>query len=693
VLNHSVRWPGSGASQPTNRNDMNLKDHILTLLLGLGTSLVLAQPPSSLPALSATEEVRIFNASRINTEGLEFCPAIYENGLVYVSRYKNGPVDPRTGETFFELFYAELDPNGLPGRPQSFSTEINSAYHEGPVSFNRQGDRIFFTRTNMWRGVRRADRRGRSGLKIYEAERGLFDWENIVELPFNSDNFSCMHPALSADESKLFFASNRPGGYGGMDLYVSEWRDGQWQDPINLGPEVNTSENEAFPFFHESGVLFFASEGHSGRGGLDLFLIDMSGRKWGQVYSLGSPFNSAADDLGLVLLPDGQRGYFTSSREGGFGQDDIYMFFAPQGLQGIKPAPVLNAAVTVTDFASSRRLAGASIRLFELNEDGLINDDGAYDMELIPGETPGSDLTMQMVRKSEEDLGSPLAVTNRNGEAIIPVTPGKEYLLLVSKDDFFSQELQFLATENGPDQPLEFVLEPTDCILLAGLVRSDRFQIPVPNATLQLTNLCDNSISFYRSNIQGEYEICLPMGCDFVLEATKEGYTGASTQVTTVRLRGSRSLRANIDIHPTSDAVLREPIREGTVIVLENIYYDFNKSSIRRGAATDLEALAKLMERYPSMMVELGAHTDSRGPADYNQDLSERRAAAAKEFMVQRGIAPERIRTVGYGESKLRNHCADGVNCTEEEHRLNRRTEVRVLSINERVQVAFPEEE
>ncbi|MCB0637851.1 MAG: PD40 domain-containing protein, partial [Lewinella sp.] len=503
---------------------MKHKDRILALACWLGATLGLAQPPSALPSAEDDSEVRIFNTSRINTEGLEFCPAVYENGLVYVSRYKNGPIDPRTGETFFELFYAELDPNGLPGEPQSFSTEINSAYHEGPVSFNRSGDRIFFTRTNMRRGVRRADSRGRSGLKIYEAQRGLFDWENVIELPFNSDDFSCLHPALSADETKLFFASNRPGGYGGMDLYVSEWREGEWQAPINLGPEINTSENEAFPFYHESGVLFFASEGHGSMGGLDLFLIDMSGRRWGQVYSLGTPFNSESDDLGLVLLPDGQRGYFTSSRPGGFGQDDIYMFSTSRGLQGIKPAPVLHAPVAVTDFTSSRRLMGASIRLFELDEDGFITDEGAYDMELVPGEEPDGEMTMQMVRKNDEDLGSPLAVTDRNGEALVPITPGKEYLILVSKPDFFTQELQFRATEEGSDHPLEFILEPTNCVLLSGLIRSDRFQIPVPNVSLQLTNLCDNSVSFYRSTIQGEYEVCLPMGCDFVLEASKEGY-------------------------------------------------------------------------------------------------------------------------------------------------------------------------
>jgi hypothetical protein len=209
--------------------------------------------------------VRLFNASRVNTSDLEFCPVIYENGLVYVSRYQNGPVDPE-GNTYFELFYAELDPNGMPGAPASFSTEINSAYHEGPVSFSRDGNRLFFSRTNLRKGVRRADKKGRTGLKIYTAERGVFDWENVRELPFNSDEYTCMHPALSADESKLFFASNQPGGYGGMDLYVSEWDNGQWSAPINLGPDVNTSQNEAFPFFHESGVLFFASNGHPGLG-------------------------------------------------------------------------------------------------------------------------------------------------------------------------------------------------------------------------------------------------------------------------------------------------------------------------------------------------------------------------------------------------------------------------------------------
>ena len=302
-------------------------------------------------------------------------------------------------------------------------------------------------------------------------------------------------------------------------------------------------------------------------------------------------------------------------------------------------------------------------------------------------------MVMKLVRKKEEELGSPLAVTDRNGEGIIPLNPNKRYLLLVSKPGFFAQELLFTTDEQGPDKPLELLVEPTNCVMLTGVVKSDRFEIPVPNATVKITNLCDNTASLYRSNILGNYEICLPMGCDFVVEANKEGYEPGAIQVTTVRLRGSRSLTADIPVHPTSDAVLREPIREGTVIVLENIYYDFNKSAIRKGAARDLEALAQLMNRYPSMQIEMGAHTDSRGTTEYNLDLSERRAISAKEFLMQRGIADERIRAVGYGESFLRNDCVDGVDCSEKEHLINRRTEVKVLRIDERVKVQYEEED
>ena len=261
--------------------------------------------------------------------------------------------------------------------------------------------------------------------------------------------------------------------------------------------------------------------------------------------------------------------------------------------------------------------------------------------------------------------------------------------MLVSKPDYFTREIYFETDEFGPNRPLDVLLEPTNCIMLTGKVISDRFEVPIPGVTISLVNSCDGTTDIYRSNISGEYEICLEIGCDYTMVGSKPGYDAGEKTFSTAKLRGSRSLEVDLSIHPTSDAILREPIREGTVILLENIYYDFNKSAIRKGAAQDLEALVKLMDLYPSMQIELGAHTDSQGTSDYNQDLSVRRAESARDFLIQRGIAPNRVRTVGYGESQIRNHCVDGVDCSDAEHRLNRRTEVKVMSINERVKISF----
>lgn len=227
-------------------------------------------------------DITLRNASGINTPAREFSPALYEDVLVFVSQHKSGPVDPKSGETYLELFYSELDPNGMPQKRDNYSLQINTELNEGPVTFSRNGDRIYFTRNNIMNGVAKKNAHGQTGLKIFEARRGIYDWENVRELPFNSDDYSCLHPALSADGKKLFFASNKPGGYGGMDLYFVEKTGETWSKPINLGSEINTDKNEVFPYLHESGLLFFASDRADGFGGLDLYLIDISGRKWGK---------------------------------------------------------------------------------------------------------------------------------------------------------------------------------------------------------------------------------------------------------------------------------------------------------------------------------------------------------------------------------------------------------------------------
>lgn len=329
--------------------------------------------------------VIIRNAEPINTENLEFSPAFYQNGIVYVtSRRNSGAVDKKIGETFFELFYSDLDRSGFPIKPQEFSVNMNSTMHEGPVTFNRKGNVVYFTRNNEENGIQKADSKGVTRLKIYEAIKGEFDWEDVRELSFNNDEFSTMHPSLSPDGRRLYFSSDMPGGYGGFDLYFAEKRGESWSMPINMGPEINTQLNEVFPYIHESGVLFFSSNGHNSRGGLDIFMINISTQSWGRVVNLGIPFNSPHDDLGFIIDGDGGFGYFTSSRSGGKGKDDIYYFELPDGMEGINTGIELATQFIVYNEKGGQRIPGAAIRVLERSDDGMIKENEFYDIQLVP---------------------------------------------------------------------------------------------------------------------------------------------------------------------------------------------------------------------------------------------------------------------------------------------------------------------
>lgn len=665
-----LTWTFCSAQQRSNKNDKNINNNVLTHY-----------------------NVNIRNASVVNTPSMEFSPMFYQRGIVFVSsRQKHGPVDEKLGETFYDIYYSDIDPNGMLLKPTGFSLEINSQYHEGPMAFNRKQDRIYFTRSNQSApGITKADEKGKVWLKIYEARRGEFDWENVRELPFNSNNFSCMHPTLSPDGTKIFFASNMPGGYGGRDLYMSEKQGESWSKPVNLGPEVNTEKDEAFPFFHESGVLFFASEGHDGYGGFDLFLIDLSTREWGQVTNLGKPFNTPQDDFGLIINPQGRRGYFTSNREGGAGKDDIYLFEIPDGLQGLDVKPKVGILVTVYDAGTSRPMTDAAVRIFEQSGSSLVDNEALYDVELVPSADNPSDLVFKMKRKKEEEMNVPKQLTNRIGEAMLQLEENKDYLILVTKPGFVAKEINYSTVSGGIPRPIEVSLEQNNCLGLNGLALSNNGRRPISGARVRIVNTCTGKEDILATNIEGRFEFCLEMGCDYNIISEKAGYTQGFSEVSTVKIRGSRSVEIELIMTPTSVETFDEPLRKGTVIILENIYYDFDKSVIRAGEDRDLEALATMMKQHPSMEIELIAHTDSRGENAYNLALSLRRAETAKDFLVSRGVEPKRIRAFGYGESQLRNHCSDGVECREEDHQRNRRTEVIVTKINEPVPFDFQE--
>jgi len=228
-------------------------------------------------------------------------------------------------------------------------------------------------------------------------------------------------------------------------------------------------------------------------------------------------------------------------------------------------------------------------------------------------------------------------------------------------------------------------LEKPTCATVSGVVKNKANNQLLPNTIVKIWNGCTGEEIEIFSDANAEFEYCAKPDCDYMIKGMKANFSGDFVKLPAAELT-SADLRRDILLAPVSGG---PSIGAGTVIVLENIYYDFNKSAIRTGAARELDELVVMMQTYPSMNIELASHTDSRGEGDYNLKLSQARAESAKQFLRSRGIDSNRIRAVGYGESQPRNRCVDGVKCSEEEHQFNRRTEVKVTSIDSPVNIRY----
>lgn len=273
----------------------------------------------------------------VNTEYSDFGPAFYGDNIVFASSRKNPTLSKeQTNELagwdeqpFLNLYQVSLDKNMNFGKVKAFNKNVNSPYHESTAVFTKDGNTMYFTRNNYINGKKKRDRDHVVRLKIYKATRNGNTWENIQELPFNNDNYSVGHPTLSPDEDKLYFSSDMPGSLGMSDIwYVKILGEDIYTSPVNLGNKINTAERETFPFVSDENNLYFSSDGHSGMGGLDIFVTKLEENSHGEVSTFGKPINSPKDDFGFIIKED-RIGYFTSNRDGkeGSKSDDIYQIW------------------------------------------------------------------------------------------------------------------------------------------------------------------------------------------------------------------------------------------------------------------------------------------------------------------------------------------------------------------------------
>ena len=249
----------------------------------------------------------------------EFAPSYYNQGIVFTTNKSEGFLISRLtteGENLFNIYYTDQRSPGNWRNPGMFSKNLSSNYHDGPVSFSAGGSLIFFTRNIPGK------RNELSNLGIFIADNSSGEWVNIRPFPHNGNDYNVTHPSISEDGKVLYFASDIPGGYGGMDLYVSRYDGSDWSQPENLGPTVNSEFDEVFPYIHPGGRLYYSSR-NSTNGSLDLHYSKKSDDEWRRPVRLPEPLNSESDDFGFIADRDLKTGYFSSGREG---TDNIYSF-------------------------------------------------------------------------------------------------------------------------------------------------------------------------------------------------------------------------------------------------------------------------------------------------------------------------------------------------------------------------------
>lgn len=490
-----------------------------------------------------------------NTDAAEFGSAFFANdGIVFASsRPHQMPLRRADGwfdRPFLDLYVVYKIDDDIFSNPLPFDGEVNMQYHEGPAAFNADFSEMYFTRNFYHKRSRKYDREGVLKLEIFHAEKDQNGWQVTGPVSFSSQEYSNAHPTLTADGNTMYFSSDRPGSIGTGDIYVVQ-RDenGEWGEPENLGPEINTEGEEAFPFIHPDGTLYFASNGHIGLGGFDIFKAKKQSDGSWDVKNLGPPINSAYDDFAFITDMQKNSGFFSSNRPGGKGSDDIYRFS----------------------------------RLLEHHLKILVLDS----LEKTP---------MEGIAVIIRHAG--------NGDAFVLFTDAEGQVKFKLEDD-------------------------------------PRYHVQVET---------DNQV-------------------------LRRSYTFETAELDT-----STTFRKKVYILKEEEPeVAPERFVTGDVIQLVNLYYDFDKYHIRPDAAEVLDDLLLILEQYPQLEIKLLSHTDSRGSDAYNLRLSSRRAQSAMNYLISAGISPDRLSFEGFGHRQPVNHCRPGVVCDEEEHQLNRRTEIEII--------------
>lgn len=591
-----------------------------------------------------------------NGPGMDFSPSPYRDGIVFVSSRSKKEV-LADQETFLNLFYTSESEDGTFAVPAPLEAEIISPYHEGPVFFFADGTKKIITRNAL---VKKSKAKDGSVSPLELAISGLTPsgkWSEPIALPFVNPGYSVGHPAMSSDGKTLYFSSNMPGTVGESDLFVSRLEDGVWTKPENLGSKINTSGQELFPYIYRDSLLFFASNGHGGMGGLDIFYCDLktADRK---MLTFSAPVNSAADDFGILVERQGTSGFFSSNREGGRGQDDIYYFEEVQPFieiqmyDSVTHHPVMHASVVLSapgyrSEVTSDAFGKAAFRIRPMASSTLIVRATGYataDRQLVASalEAAGDNrITVQL---------APLALPTRYA------TTGLGYSGRSGLSNVISFDSRPLDVDVQHDVPIpaedpragaDSISSPALNVIAVEVINDLPALMLVRNDSIFETTVSSESI--LRNAALG-IGITIPQG------AKRHDY--------------EEIIRKQIDAH---GYVI------GTFLLIRSFFFDSGKTWVRNDASAQLDKIIEVMVAHPEVHLQMTFHADSRGTDAFNLDLSKARAEAVTSYLGKAGIKSERISSRFVGESQPLNDCGDLSDCNDLLHQINRTAEFKLL--------------
>lgn len=592
------------------------------------------------------KEYTVNTFENINSPNSDFCPLTFKDGIVFVSErgvdLVNESTSKSSGTPYLSIFFAKKENSYK--KAKQFSNQINTLYHDGPVSISSDNNTIYFTRaTNEERGENFSNK-----LKIFTASVDGKKWKNIKEFKYNSVKYNVAHPWLSEDGTKLFFASDMPGGQGKMDIYLCRREGETWGTPINLGNEVNTPENEVFPYFKKD-ILYFSSDGLSGYGGLDIFSV-FETDNWKNVKNQKTPLNSPKDDFG-IFFSDDENGYFSSDREGGMGSDDIYRFT----YQSIESQTTVTGKLEYDKLSASN----VSITLYDENDQAIqtttTDENGKFKFNKLKMDDS------YFLKINEEDASllekSKMYITNSKGEKVLiandlgkgkfnfqalPYDKYDELPLLVEVDEslftisVFGQAYKKLPGDYSNGLEIWVVDENGNII---GKTTTDK------DGKFSFSKLSpDEQYLFMLAEDDPNINLIIVDETGKVLDATKRLIDGKYRYI---RLANEQNV---ITLINELDEVIK--IAENDNFVISKIFYDYKSSDINPTAAKELDKLVLILEKNKGVGMELSSHTDSKGSDEYNARLSQERAQKARDYILSKGINTNRITAKGMGENQ-----------------------------------------